>query len=176
MLAKWLLVAAVVILAGCSQTKPIVKPEPNMNLTSPSFENNGTIPPKFTCNGTDISPELQFSGVPPTAKSLALIVDDPDAPSRVWVHWVVFNIDPKTPGIPENSVPEGAVQGMTDFRTARYGGPCPPSGTHRYMFKLYALDTMLSLDSTASKSDIEAEMEGHILAQVTLTGRYQQKK
>jgi len=148
----------------------------SMKLSSPSFSDNGMIPAKYTCNGINVNPELAISDVPTAAKSLALIVDDPDAPSKVWVHWVVFNISPKTTAIVENSFPSAAVQGTTDFRTAKYGGPCPPSGTHRYVFKLYALDTTLSLSSSATKADVEVAMKGHVINQATLTGLYRQQK
>jgi len=115
-------------------------------ITSPVFENNGFIPKKYTCDGVDINPQLLIANVPSETKSLALIVDDPDAPAGTWVHWVVWNISPQTHEIKENSVPNGANQGLNDFRKRSYGGPCPPSGTHRYFFKLYALDTILTLD------------------------------
>ena len=167
------------IVASCSHGQPNNVNNSEvvyMKLSSPAFADNGMIPAKFACNGADISPELSISGVPSSAKSLALIVDDPDAPSKVWVHWVVFNISPETEGIAENSVPAGAVQGTTDFRTPKYGGPCPPSGTHRYVFKLYALDTTLNLGSSATKKDVESAMQGQILAQATLTGLYKQQK
>ena len=147
-----------------------------MKISSTAFADNGVIPAKFTCNGADVNPELAISGIPASAKSLALIVDDPDAPSKVWVHWVVFNISPGTAWFAENSVPAGAVQGTTDFKTPKYGGPCPPSGTHRYVFKLYALDTTFNLGSAATKKDVESAMQGHILAQATLTGLYTQNK
>jgi hypothetical protein len=103
---------------------------------------------------------------------MALIVDDPDAPAGTWVHWVVWNISPDTKEMKESSVPEGAQQGVNDFRKHEYGGPCPPSGTHRYFFKLYALDTMLNLGSKAKKSDVEQAMKGHILEKTELIGRY----
>ncbi|GAG65703.1 unnamed protein product, partial [marine sediment metagenome] len=109
------------------------------------------------------------------AKSLVLIVDDPDAPAKTWVHWTVWNIDPKTTEILENSIPQDAVEGVTDFGTSGYGGPCPPSGTHRYFFKLYALDTTLDLSSSATVEDIQEAMEGHILDSVELIGLYECK-
>ncbi len=137
------------------------------------FENNGNIPGKYTCDGDDVNPPLQIEGVPENARSLVLIVDDPDAPMGTWDHWIVWNIAPDTTKIEENSVPEGAVQGMNDFKKREYGGPCPPSGKHRYMFKLYALDTTLDLDSASKKEDVENAMSGHIIEQTTLVGLYQ---
>jgi len=144
-------------------------------LTSSVFENNGSIPAKFTCDGWDVNPPLAIRGVPAGTKSLALIVDDPDAPRGMWVHWVVWNIDPKITEIREDSVPGGAVQGMNDFRKRDYGGPCPPSGTHRYFFKLYALDTLLDPGPKAEKADLEKAMQGHIISQTQIIGTYKRK-
>lgn len=144
-------------------------------ISSTVFENNGGIPVKFTCDGMDINPPLVIHGVPAGAKSLALIVDDPDAPRGMWVHWVVWNIDPKTTEIREDSVPKGGVQGMNDFRKKDYGGPCPPSGTHRYYFKLYALDTQLNLGVNSEKADLEKAMQGHIISQAQIMGTYKRK-
>ena len=146
-----------------------------MKLSSPVFENNGIIPPKFTCDGEGVNPPLEISDVPAGAKSLALIVDDPDAPAGDWVHWTVWNIKPDTKLVDENSVPPEAIEGITDFGKPGYGGPCPPSGTHRYQFKLYALDISLDLDSGAKKADVEKAMEGHILDQTDLVGLYQRQ-
>ena len=143
-----------------------------LQIISPAFKDNEYIPKKFTCDGEDINPSLLIKNVPSGAKSLTLIVDDPDAPGGTWVHWTVWNIDPSTTSIPENNVPAGSVEGTTDFGTPGYRGPCPPSGTHRYFFKLYALDTNLDLDSSALASDIEAAMDGHILASSELIGLY----
>ena len=142
---------------------------PTMRLTSPEFEQNSMIPAKFTCDGEDINPALNIEEIPQETKSLALIVDDPDAPMGTWVHWVVFNI-PVTSQIQEHSVP--GRQGLNDFRKKDYGGPCPPSGTHRYFFKLYALDIELDLEEGVRKRDVEEAMEGHILAQAELIGLY----
>ncbi len=140
-----------------------------MKLTSPSFKHNEMISRQFTCQGEDINPELNISGIPEGAKSLALIVDDPDAPRKTWVHWVVFDI-PVLDTITENSIP--GRQGYNDFDRNDYGGPCPPSGTHRYFFKLYALDTLLNLPEGTKKEDLEKAMEGHILAQAEIIGLY----
>ncbi len=143
-----------------------------MKIESPSFRNNEMIPSKYTCDGANVNPPLLISGTPEDAKSLVLIVDDPDAPSKTWVHWVVWNIDPNTKEIPENTIPEGAVEGMTDFGKQGYGGPCPPSGIHHYHFKIYALDITISLDSSASVVDIKEAMQGHILDSAELIGLY----
>jgi Raf kinase inhibitor-like YbhB/YbcL family protein len=143
-----------------------------LEISSSVFENNGNIPAKYTCTGKDVNPPLLIENVPAKAKSLALIVDDPDAPGGSWVHWVVWNISPGTGKINENSVPAGAMQGLNDFRRNDYGGPCPPSGTHRYFFKVYALDTVLSLNPNSTKSDVEKAIKGHIIAQAQLVGLY----
>lgn len=144
----------------------------NMLTLSSVFPNNGRIPDKYGCRDLDVNPPLQLSGVPANALSLALIIDDPDAPSGDWVHWLVFNIDPKTLNIKENSVPAGASLGMTSSGEASYSGPCPPSGIHHYHFKLYALDSILNLTSSADKSALLKAMKGHILDQTELIGTY----
>lgn len=146
-----------------------------MKITSPAFESNGSIPSQYTCDGQNVSPPLMIGEVPPAAKTLALIVDDPDAPAGDWVHWLVWNIDPKTAEIAEGTVPPGAVQGRTDFGNSRWGGPCPPSGVHHYQFKLYALDATLDLPETATKKDLETAMNTHTLEQFTLVGTYQRR-
>ena len=147
----------------------------SISITSPAFQAGGDIPAKFTCNGTNVSPELQISGVPNEAKSLVLIVDDPDAPRGLFTHWIVWNIDPKTTRIAEKSAPAAAVQGTNDFGKSNYGGPCPPSGTHRYFFKIFALDTKLDLKLSARRAELDAAMRGHILAQGELMARYSHK-
>ncbi len=151
-----------------------------MELKSSAFEAGGMIPKKYTCDGPDASPPLNWSDVPAKAKSLALIVDDPDAPMGTWVHWVAWNIPPDArsldEGVPKkDSLPNGMKQGTTDFRSIGYGGPCPPSGTHRYFFKLYALDTALNLQPSTTKKDLERAMQGHVLRQVELIGKYARK-
>ncbi len=146
-----------------------------LTIASPAFRQNEFIPAKYTCDGADVNPPLRIEGVPPEAKSLALIVDDPDAPRGTWVHWLVWNIDPKTGEIRENAVPAGAKQGMNDFRKPDYGGPCPPPGTHRYFFKLYVLDAVLDLGPAATKAALERAMKGHILAQAEIIGLYKRK-
>lgn len=144
-----------------------------MKLTSPAFENNQLIPQKYTCDGEDISPPLEVREVPKEAKSLVLIVDDPDASAGTWVHWVVYNIDPSVISIEEDTVPRGGVEVMNDFGKKAYGGPCPPTGPHHYYFKLYAVDKMLEVDSLANKEDVEMAMQGSILEQAELVGIYQ---
>jgi Raf kinase inhibitor-like YbhB/YbcL family protein len=146
-----------------------------IKISSAVFRHNELIPAKYTCDGSDVNPPLLIENVPPTAKSLALIVDDPDAPAGTWVHWVVWNISPATGAIMENTVPPGAEQGLNDFRKRSYGGPCPPSGTHRYFFKIYALDTTLTLGSNTTKAVLEKTMKGHVVAQGELIGLYKRK-
>ena len=140
-----------------------------MKISSPSFGNNELIPAKFTCQGDDVNPTLVFEDVPSEAKSMALIVDDPDAPMGIWVHWVVYDM-PVMAQVEENSIP--GKQGNNDFGRKDYGGPCPPSGTHRYFFKLYALDATLDLKEGISKKELEKAMEGHILEESELIGLY----
>ena len=168
---RWIILPVVVMLCGCTQdTGEEVTEMGELSLSSPAFEDNAMMPGKYTCDGDDVNPPMRVDGVPEGAKSLVLIVDDPDAPAGVWDHWVVWNIPADTREIPEDSVP--GTEGTNDFRKTSYGGPCPPSGTHRYRFKLYAVDAKLELDSTARKKDVEKAMEDHILAQTQLTGLY----
>lgn len=151
-----------------------------MQIRSKAFEPGGKIPSLYTCDGKDINPPLEISGTPPKAKSLALIMDDPDVPVFVrkdgmWVHWVVYNIPPLTLSIGENSTPPGTA-GVGTGGIEGYQGPCPPDREHRYFFKLYALDTTLSLPPQASKAQLEKAMEGHILSEASLMGRYVRNK
>ncbi len=146
----------------------------SMKIESPVFENSRKVPAKYTCDDKNINPPLVISGVPETAKSLALIVDDPDAPAGTWVHWTIWNMDPALTEIAEDSIPEG-IEGVTNFEKPGYGGPCPHSGTHRYFFKLYALDTILSIPETSNKEVLEKAMEGHTLASAELVGLYSRK-
>jgi Raf kinase inhibitor-like YbhB/YbcL family protein len=154
----------------------------SLALTSAAFSNGGKIPPKYTCEGANLSPPLAWTDVPEGTKSLALIVDDPDAPDpakpkRVYVHWVVYNISPTATGFGEGAspkaMPSGSVTGVNDSSTSEWDGPCPPIGRHRYFFKLYALDTMLHGLSRAAKKDLESAIHGHILGQAELMGTYQ---
>ena len=147
---------------------------PSLSVTTPAFQAGGDIPAKFTCNGANANPELKINGIP-EAKSLVLIVDDPDAPRGLFTHWIVWNIDPKTTDIGENSAPADGVQGTNDFGKRNYGGPCPPSGTHRYFFKIFALDTKVDLKPNARRAELDAAMRGHILAQGELMARYSHK-
>lgn len=156
----------------------------NMSLHSSAFETGGTIPAMYTCDGKNISPPLSWSGVPGTAKSLALIVDDPDAPDpaapqRTWVHWVLYNIPAQcsglAQGIPAQELPDGTRQGSNDWERSGYGGPCPPIGRHRYFHKLYALDVSLPDLGVASKTQLLKLMQGHIVAEAELIGLYQRR-
>lgn len=144
----------------------------NMKLTSPVFEDNKFIPSKYTCDGENINPPLKISEVPEGAKSLVLIVDDPDAPIGIWDHWILWDISPSISIIKENSIPKGSVQGENSFGKKPYGGPCPPGGTHRYFFKLYALDKILELSDRTTKKELEKEMKNHILDKTELIGLY----
>lgn len=144
-----------------------------MKLTSPDFKNNELIPRKFTCDGDDINPTLIIEDIPAGTKSLALIIDDPDAPRGTWVHWVVFDI-PVVSRIEEDSIP--GTQGVNDFGKKDYGGPCPPSGTHRYFFKVYALDKELGLSGRVTKTALENAMKGHILEKAELIGLYKRTR
>jgi len=144
-----------------------------MKLSSSSFAEGENIPTKFTCQGEDISPELLISDVPPETKSLALILEDPDAPSGDWVHWIIWNIPPETIKIPENVGASFAVQGNTSAGKPNYGGPCPPSGSHRYIFKLYALSEMLDISATSDKAAFMSAIAQKTLAEFTLNAKYQ---
>src|SRR5690349_1751331 len=147
----------------------------SISVATSAFQAGGDIPAKFTCNGANVNPELKIKGVPNEAKSLVLIVDDPDAPRGLFTHWILWNIDPKTTDISENSVPGGGVQGTNDFGKRNYGGPCPPSGTHRYFFKIFALDSKLDLKPSARRAELDAAMKGHVVAQGELVTRYSHK-
>jgi Raf kinase inhibitor-like YbhB/YbcL family protein len=146
-------------------------------LTSTVFKQGESIPERYTCDGEDVSPALQWTDPPAGTQSLALILDDPDAPGGTWVHWVLFNLPPAARGLPEGVTdaaeqPDGARHGENSWGQAGYGGPCPPGGTHRYYFKLYALDQVLELAPLASKAELEAAMQGHVLGQAELMGTY----
>lgn len=141
-------------------------------LTSPAIHHGARIPSKYTCDGDNINPHLVIQGAPVAAKSLALIMEDPDAPSGLWVHWLMWEISPETKEIREHSTPFGVRQGVNSWDQNGYGGPCPPSGAHRYFFRLYALDTRLKLADASDKASLERAMEGHILATTELMGTY----
>ena len=153
-----------------------------MKLSSTAFAAQGEIPRRHTCEGDDVAPALAWSELPAGTRSLALIVDDPDAPDpaapqRTWVHWVLFDIPPGTTGVPEGGqAPAGAKAGLNDWHRTGYGGPCPPIGRHRYFFKLYALDTALPDLRQPNKAVLEKAMQGHVLAQAELVGTYQKRQ
>lgn len=151
-------------------------------LSSPSFTNNGVIPRQYTCDGGDVSPALVWSGVPAEAKSLVLIMDDPDAPDpaaprMTWAHWVLYNLPPSSTGLAEGvatlALPPNTLEGLNDWNRPGYGGPCPPIGRHRYFHKLYALDTLLPDLKSPTKAKLEAAMHGHVIASSELIGTYQ---
>jgi Raf kinase inhibitor-like YbhB/YbcL family protein len=160
------------------------KKKATLKLQSNSFQDGGLIPEKYTCKGTNISPELYWKDVPPKTKTFALVVEDPDAPTQTWIHWVVFNIPnkPKDPAIHtyellenfprDEKTREGIVQGANDFNKIGYDGPCPPGGSHRYYFKLYALDSTLNLPAGVAKFQLVKAMEKHILAQTQIMGLF----
>ena len=173
-----------VLAAACGEADPQAASEPEdgsvaMQIASPAFSEGSPIAESYTCDGADLSPPLSWSGVPPATKSLALIVDDPDAPGRTWVHWVLFAIPPGLTGLPEGVpatevIPVGAKSGTNDFNRLGYGGPCPPRGApHRYFFKLYALDNEIDLAAGAQREELLGAMEGHILAEGSLMGTYE---
>jgi Raf kinase inhibitor-like YbhB/YbcL family protein len=183
---------------GCGRSEPVPADDPSkltIKLRSPVISEGGMIPAKYTCDGLDRSPPLEWSGVPVAARSLALICDDPDAPLGTWSHWVVTELPPDITSLAEGIAPQETVnltpgggasatgpgaaavhQGKNDFGNIGYGGPCPPSGTHRYMFRLCALDTRLELGARATRRDVLAAIQGHILAEGRLTGKYERTK
>ncbi len=148
-----------------------------MKISSPAFKDGGSIPDLFTCKGKNINPPLDFFHIPENTRSLALVMEDPDVPKYVrsdglWIHWLLWNIDPKTSQINQNSIPWGSVEGITTFGKPGYGGPCPPDGEHRYFFYLFALDKIIKLPNTATKKDLEELADGHILKKAVLMGRF----
>jgi len=149
---------------------------PAMTITSPAFQEGDFIPAKYTGDGQDVNPPLRIEGVPRQAQSLVLIVDDPDAPMGTWNHWLLWNLDPSMQVIAERSVPVGAEAGTNDFRKREYGGPMPPSGVHRYFFKVFALDTVLKLSVGSNRAALDRALEGHVIAQGQLMGRYARKR
>ncbi len=177
---KKLILIIFILIIGCSTQVENIKEEiktngvVDMKLTSPAFEHNKEMPSEYTCDDSNINPELNIEDIPEDAKSLALIMDDPDAPMGTWIHWVVWNIPAETKTIAKGNEPEG-IQGTTSFGDKGYGGPCPPSGTHRYFFKLYALDASLNLEEGAKKEDLEKAIEGHIIEKAELIGLYKRK-
>lgn len=171
--------ALVFLGAGCgrapvqSQPAALTDIKYNMKMDSPAFDAMGKIPRQYTCDGENISPPLNIFNVPSTAKSLAVIADDPDAPGKIWSHWVMWNMPPNLEKLPENSFPAGAIIGTNDFGNLRYEGPCPPgTNLHKYEFKIYALDTMIDLPGTAKKEDLEKAINGHVVDFFSLIGTY----
>ncbi len=170
------------VAAGSADNKtPTMEKIMNLQITSSAFSEGQPIPVKYTCQGKDLSPPLQWTNIPPTAKSLALICDDPDAPVGTWVHWVLYDLPPTAVGLSEgvpasSELPNGAKQGLNTWPRSGYGGPCPPPGnSHRYFFKLYALDKVLGLKPGVTKKELLDAMEGHVLAEAQLMGTYKRK-
>ncbi len=172
---RYFLILTLIFLISRTQQQIQTTGAVKMKLQSSAFTHNGDVPSEYTCDGADLSPPLVISDVPNNAKSLTLIMDDPDAPVGTWDHWIVFNIPTSTKKIQEGTEPEGTA-GRNSWSRTGYGGPCPPSGTHRYFFKLYALDTTLNLPEGATKKDLEKAMQEHILAQAQLMGTYKRSR
>jgi Raf kinase inhibitor-like YbhB/YbcL family protein len=174
-----LAICAVVAVAFAAPAVVMQPPDPakQLQLTSTAFKNKDPIPSQYTCDGKNVSPPLAWSSAPAGTQSFALIVEDPNAPTGIWTHWILFDLSSDTTELPEDAAPTGnAQQGMNDFKNKGYGGPCPPGGKpHRYIFKLFALDKMLGLKAGASKKEVEAAMTNHILAQGMLMGTYERK-
>ncbi|PYI90005.1 MAG: YbhB/YbcL family Raf kinase inhibitor-like protein [Verrucomicrobia bacterium] len=191
MKVRFTVVGLLLLLVGCASPAPPAKrqlenvnlpqtAQPAMQVTSTAFKEGQPIPRQYTCDGVNISPPLEWNGTPKSAKTIAIIADDPDAPSGTFVHWVVYNLPAENIGLVENlptteSLKAGGFQGKNDFQKIGYGGPCPPSGTHRYFFKVYALDSELALKAGATKADVEKAMQGHIVAQAQLMGTYRRQ-
>ena len=181
----FLIIALLVLFSGCISDQPEQETQieeetimKQISISSDAFKAGSSIPVENTCDGDDRSPALSWDTVPPGTQSIALIVDDPDAPGKTWIHWVIYNIPDNTTGLPaavpkNKTLDDGSLQGTNDFGRIGYDGPCPPPGKpHRYFFKVYALDTTLSLKSGATKSQLEDAMSGHILAQGEMVGKY----
>lgn len=143
-----------------------------MEIKSPAFRNGEKVPEKYTCEGPNVSPPLEFNDIPVGARSLALLVEDPDAPAKPWVHWLVFNIPPEAAGFGEDAIAPGATQGLCNGNTFGYEGPCPPESEHQYSFKLYALDIKLDIPDASDRKTVLHAMQGHVLAEAVLTGTY----
>ena len=175
----------ILLFLGCAKRQPTAQPPANtpktdkaeIILTSVAFKEGQSIPRPYTCDGVNVSPSLEWSGIPKTARTLAIVADDPDAPGGTWVHWVLYNLPADNIGLVENlpateTLKAGGFQGKSDFGKIGYGGPCPPTGTHRYFFRIYALDSELPLKAGATKSQLMKAMEGHIIVQGQLMGTY----
>ena len=171
----------VVCSLGCGAVAAVAQARPKLTVSSTAFADGAAIPAKYTCEGDDLSPPLQWDGAPASTKSFALICDDPDAPGRTWVHWVLYNVPSTTSALAEGtpktgSLPGGGAQGLNSFGKTGYGGPCPPAGkAHRYFFKVYALDAVLSMEGQPKKEDLLKAMEGHSVASGQLLGKYQRR-
>jgi len=169
-------ITAVSAMLACAAVVAAARGEETMDrpfaVSSPALTEGQPIPPRYTADGSDVSPELRIANPPSGAASFALIMDDPDAPVSTWVHWVVWNLPPTTETIAEGSLPDDAIEGRNSWGRRRYNGPSPPSGTHRYFFKLYALDTTLDLPTDTDKTGLEHAMQGHVLAEAVLMGTY----
>jgi Raf kinase inhibitor-like YbhB/YbcL family protein len=181
----FLILVLLVLISGCitseQDEEPQIEEDMNMraiSISSDVFENGSMLSSEYTCDGSDVSPDLSWDTVPAGTRSITLIVDDPDAPGKTWVHWVIYNIPANSTGLPlgvpkNNTLDDGSLQGKNDFGWIGYNGPCPPPGKpHRYFFKIYALDTTLNLKSGGTKSQLETAMSGHILAQGEMVGKY----
>ncbi len=162
------IIITAIFLFGCGEKAA-------MRLTSPVFNNNDFLPDKYACRGANVNPPLVIDDVPAGTQSLVLIVDDPDAPAGTWTHWLVWNIKPEITEIAENSVPAGAVEGTTSWGKPGYDGPCPPSGTHRYFFKVFALNTVLDLPPTMTAERLLAAIQDHLLARAEIVAKYSKK-
>lgn len=160
------------MLVGVQLAESIQLVKDNLMKIKTDFEHNGNIPSKYTCDGDDKAPILNILDVPKDAKELVLIVDDPDAPMGLWVHWILYNISPDVGVIDNDNLPSGVKQGMTNFGRLGWGGPCPPDGMHRYFFKLYALDTSLNLKEGLNKEELEEKIKNHIIEKTELIGLY----
>ena len=165
------------VLVGCTrQNIHEVNIMESISITSSAFARQGNIPEKYTCKGDNVNPPIHVENIPINAKSVVLIMDDPDAPGETWDHWIMWDIPATTKDIQENSVPRGAIQGTNSWGNTKYQGPCPPSGTHRYVFKVYALDTTVELRTNSKKNAVEQAMRGHIIARGELIGMFSKKE
>ena len=180
---SWLSIVIVLLWMGCSNGQEQHAESSVFGISSPAFTDFSRIPRKYTCEGENISPPLTWQGIPPGTESLALIVEDPDAPDPVaprmiWTHWILFNIPPTLKGLPEAAehLPSSVKSGRNSWNTLNYGGPCPPIGCHRYFFRLYALDSIISKPEGITKEELIKAMEGHIIATATLVGTYQKSR
>jgi len=171
LMGLWICCVVIVLQAALAQD-PTPAESRIIIVSSSAFIEGTLIPSKYTCEGVDMNPPISLADVPPEAKSLVLILDDPDAPMGTWSHWLMWNIDPKMVEIKEGEIPLNSVTGTNDFGKTRYNGPCPPSGVHRYFFRVYALDEKMELKAETKRTDLDKAMQGHIIAQGVLTGKY----